>query len=143
VHIHLPPRNRTFGFVDALGLTGVVGLAVARWVPVARLVPFWGCVLREQTGWPCLGCGLTRAAERFAYGNVLGALQANPLGTVAAALFALCALAAFVHLVFAVPLPEVRVSDAEARRVRWALAVAVVLNYAFVVVQTRFPHLLA
>ena len=141
--LHLPPRNRTFGLVDALGITGVVGLAVARWVPVARLVPFWGCVLREQTGWPCLGCGLTRAAERFAHGNFVGALQANPLGALGALGFAVCAVVALLHLAFAVPVPEVSLSGDEARRLRWALAIAVVLNYAFVVVQTRFPHLLA
>ncbi|MCI0673748.1 MAG: DUF2752 domain-containing protein [Myxococcaceae bacterium] len=143
MHLHLPPRNRTFGFVDALGVTGAVGLAIARWVPVARIVPFWGCVLREQTGWPCLGCGLTRAADRFAHGDFIGALQANPLGAVAAAFFALCVVASALHLAFGVPLPEVRLSPREARGARWALVVAVVLNYAFVVVQTRFPHLLA
>lgn len=142
MHVHLPPPNRRFGALDALGVTGAVGLAVARWVPIARLVPFWGCALREQTGWPCLGCGLTRAADHFAHGNLLAALQANPLGTVAAAFFALCAVATLLHLAFAVPLPEVHLTPHEARRLRWALGAAVVLNYAFVIVQTRFPHLL-
>jgi len=143
VHVRLPPPNRRFGLLDALGLTGLVGLAVARWVPIARLVPFWGCALRDATGWPCPGCGLTRAADRFAHGNFAGAFQANPLGTVAAALFALCAVAMVLHLAFRMPLPEVTLSAPEARRLRWGLLVALVLNYAFVIVQTRFPHLLA
>jgi hypothetical protein len=143
MQVLLPPPNRTFGVLDALGLTGALGLAVARWVPVAKLVPFWGCALRESTGWPCLGCGLTRAADRFAHGDVLGALQANPLGTLAAALFALLALAAVLHLAFALPLPEVRLRARELRALRWGLLAAVLLNYGFVVLHTRFPHLLA
>jgi hypothetical protein len=142
MQLHWPPPNRTFGFIDALGLTGALGLAVARWVPIARL-PFWGCMLREQTGWPCLGCGLTRAADRFSHGNVLGALQANPLGTLAAALFALCALASVLHLVFKVPLPQVKLGPGESRGLRWAVVVAVVVNWGWVALQTRFPHVLS
>ena len=46
------PRDRRFTVLHALGLAGVMGLLVARFVPVARL-PFWHCVFREHTGWPC------------------------------------------------------------------------------------------
>jgi len=56
------PRERRFLLLHALGLAGVMGLLVARFIPLARL-PFWRCALREHTGWPCPGCGLTRAAE--------------------------------------------------------------------------------
>src|SRR4051812_4705515 len=94
--------NRQFGFIEALGVTGLAGLLVGRFVPVARL-PFWGCVLRQRTGWPCLGCGLTRVADRVAHFNVAGAWDANPLGTVAALLFASCALYTLLHLSFGVP----------------------------------------
>ena len=34
--------------------------------PGGRL-PFWHCVFREHTGWPCPGCGLTRAARGLAH----------------------------------------------------------------------------
>lgn len=137
-----PKPNRTPGFVDVLGLIGLVGLLVARFVPVARLVPFWGCILRERTGWPCLGCGLTRVADRVAHFNLLGALQANPLGTVAALAFALCAVAMLLHLAFAMPIPRLRLSPREAFWGRVLLVALVLANYAFVVVATRFPSLL-
>jgi hypothetical protein len=140
--LSLPPRNRRLGTVDVLGIIGVVGLLVARYIPVARIIPFWGCVLREQTGWPCLGCGLTRVADRVSHLNIAGAWDANPLGTVAALLFALAAVAMVLHLVFALPIPEVQLSPGEWSVVRVVLPTLVVVNYAWVVVKTRFPHLL-
>lgn len=138
----IPPRNRSFGTVDALGIAGIVGLLVARYIPVARLIPFWGCVLRERTGWPCLGCGLTRVADRVAHFNFAGAWEANPLGTVAAILFALAAVVMVLHLVFAMPIPELQLSPREWNVVRVALPMLLLVNYAYVVVKTRFPHLL-
>lgn len=140
--VYFPPRNRVFTFFDALGLVGIVGFLVARFVPIAKL-PFWGCILRQTTGWPCLGCGLTRVADRFSHGNIAGAWSANPLGTLAAAAFFVVAVWTILHLAFKVPTPSVRVSDKEARNLKIALAVAVLVNYAFVVVHTKFPHLLA
>ncbi len=128
--------------MDYLGLIGLIGLLIARYIPVAKLIPFWGCMLRQTTGWPCLGCGLTRVADRVAHFNILGALDANPLGTVAALLFALMVVLSVLHLVFAMPIPRVELSPDEWSRVRIALAVLVAVNYAYVVVRTRFPHLL-
>ena len=142
MRLHWPKPNRDFGMIDALGLTGLIGLLVARFVPVAKL-PFWGCIIRERTGWPCLGCGLTRVAENVSRGDLGAAWSANPLGTVIALVFAVCVLAAFLHLAFKVPLPELELSRAEARLARIALVVVVLVNYGFVVVKTRFPHVLS
>ncbi|NMO15850.1 DUF2752 domain-containing protein [Pyxidicoccus fallax] len=138
----IPPRNRRLGTVDVLGIIGVVGLLVARYIPVARIIPFWGCVLREQTGWPCLGCGLTRVADRVSHLNFAGAWDANPLGTVGAIVFALLAVAMVLHLVFAMPIPEIILSPWEWGVLRVTLPVLILVNYAWVVVKTRFPHLL-
>src|SRR5688572_7347752 len=93
-----PAPNRTFGFLDALGLTGAMGLLAARTLPLATL-PFWGCSLREATGWPCPACGLTRVAERVASFQIGAAFEASPLGAVAALLFALAAGWSILHLV--------------------------------------------
>jgi hypothetical protein len=131
-----PSPNRRFGFVDALGVCGLLGLLVARFIPVARL-PFWGCTFRDYTGWPCPGCGLTRAADRVAHLNFSGAWEANPLGTLAAVGFALLAVAAFLHLVFGLPIPEAQLAPREQRRWRVGLVIALVANYAFVIVKTR------
>lgn len=134
-------RNRRFGVLDSLGMAGLCGLAVARWVPVARL-PFWGCTLRQTTGWPCPGCGLTRVADRLSHGDVLWALQANPLGALAGLVFAFLACWTVLHLVFGLPTPEAELTEKEARLGRWVLGVAVGLNYLFVILETRFHHVL-
>lgn len=136
-----PRPNRTVGFIDALALTGLTGLLVARFVPVARL-PFWGCVLRQHTGWPCPGCGLTRAAERVAHFNIAGAWDANPLGTMAALSFVVTIVLSVLHLVFKMPLPILATSRKEARMMRITLAALVVINYGYVILKTRFPALL-
>jgi len=134
------PRSRSIGVVDALGITGVCGLLVARFVPMARL-PFWGCLLRQRFGWPCLGCGLTRVADRMSHFNVADAWDANPLGTVAALGFMAAALWTFLHLAFRVPVAELDLSDREWRWVRVALVVLVVANWAFVALKYRHPEL--
>lgn len=135
-----PAPNRSIGALDALGITGVVGLLIARFVPLAKL-PFWGCVLREQFGWPCLGCGLTRAADRMSHFNFAGAWEANPLGTIFAALFMGAAVWSFLHLAFKVPVPDVELSAREARWARIALVVLVAANWAWVVVRHRYPEM--
>lgn len=141
--VTLPKPNRTFGFPDALGLMGLVGLLVARYIPVAKLIPFWGCALRQTTGWPCLGCGLTRVADHVAHFHFARAWDANPLGTVAALFFALMAVVMVLHLLFALPIPELELTPTEWHRVRIGLAALVLVNYAWVVVKAKFPYLLA
>jgi hypothetical protein len=133
MQLFFPPRNRTFGAADAMALLGLVGFAVARWVPFARLIPFWGCGFRKVTGVPCPGCGLSRVADRFAHFHFLGALKANPLGTLAAGCFVVLIAGSLVHLIFAVPMPELVLNDREWKRVRWGAGLAFAVNYAWVV----------
>lgn len=134
----MPSPNRRLGLIDVLGLVGLVGLLIGRFVPLATLIPFWGCSFRALTGIACPGCGLTRVADRLTHLNVLGALRANPLGTVAATMFALAAVAMLAHLVFAVPLPDVELTEREWRRARLAAALAFVVNYAYVIAAHRW-----
>ena len=130
------PRERRFTVLHALGLAGVMGLLVARFVPVARL-PFWHCVFREHTGWPCPGCGLTRAADGLAHLRLGSAFESNPLGALVGCLLAGAALLGLLQWVFRLALPVPRLSLAEARAGRAAVVAAVLANYAFVIVQTR------
>jgi hypothetical protein len=130
------PRQRRFDLLHALGLTGVVGLLVARFVPVARL-PFWHCVFREHTGWPCPGCGLTRAAEGLAHLRFGFAFASNPLGALVGCLLAGAAVLAVVQWVFKLSLPVPIPSPREARAGRIGLLLAILANYTFVIIQTR------
>ena len=130
------PRERRFGFLHALGVAGVSALLVARFVPVARL-PFWHCVFREHTGWPCPACGLTRALDGLAHGRFGFAFASNPLGALGGCLLAAAALVAVVQYAFRLSLPMPVPSAREARVGRLGLLLAVLANYAFVIVQTR------
>lgn len=141
VQLIVPARNRSFGALDALALIGLVGFAIARWVPIARIIPFWGCGFRKLTGIPCPGCGLTRVADRFAHFNLLGALKANPLGTLAAALFAAAIVGSALHLIFKLPVPELVLEEKEWRRVRWSAFALFGLNYGWVVFAYTTLHL--
>jgi Protein of unknown function (DUF2752) len=140
VQLVLPQRNRTFGALDALALVGLMGFALARWVPIATLVPFWGCGFRKLTGIPCPGCGLTRVADRVAHLNVLGAFAANPLGTVAALVFAVAIVASALHLAFRVPVPQLLLDEREWKWVRWGSLGLFALNYAWVIFAHTMLH---
>ena len=72
------------------------GLAVLfrpLWIAAAGAMP--PCVWRASTGWPCPGCGTTRAIVRLLHGDLAGALAMSPL--------AACAAVAFVAGGFAAP----------------------------------------
>ncbi len=135
-----PKPNRAVGFLDALALTGLCGLLVARFVPFARL-PFWGCALRQRTGWPCPGCGLTRAAEGVAHFHIGAAWAANPFGTVVALFFLAAIVLSVLHLAFKMPLPHFVPNRREALALRIALAALVAINYAYIVLKAKFPAL--
>jgi hypothetical protein len=127
--------------IDALGIIGLCGLLVARFIPVAKLIPFWGCGFRQMTGYPCPGCGLTRVADHFAHFHFKAALLANPLGFVAASFFALAVVMTVLHLAFKVTPPVLHLEDKEWVWLRNGLITAVVVNYAFVIVMHRFGPL--
>ena len=133
MQVFVPPRNRSFTQTDAMAVVGLFGFLVARYVPVARIVPFWGCTFRSLTGIPCPGCGLTRVAERMAHFNLVGALQANPLGTVVAGLFALAIVVSALHITLKLPVPELLLTHQEWRWVRWGALALFAANYLWVV----------
>ncbi len=131
--------NRRVGWVDVMAMLGVVGLLTARFIPVARWIPGWGCGFRLLTGWPCPGCGLTRAAEAVAHGRWSDAFAIHPLGTLAAAAIFLCILFSGLHLAFGLPLPRVTV---RAPALRWAFGSltlgGMAVNYAYLIASMRF-----
>ena len=119
-----PSPNRKFCTLDAMGLVGLAGLLIARFIPVAKLIPFWGCAFRRITGWPCPGCGLTRVADHFAHFDFLAAFVSNPAGALAAALFAAAVVWSALHLAFKVPVPELILDERE-----WDTLRAIVITH--------------
>ena len=49
------------------------------WVIFSENLPISACLFKTITGYPCPGCGGTRAAYALLHGDWLGALLINPL----------------------------------------------------------------
>jgi hypothetical protein len=129
------PEKPTWGPFEAYGAIVLALVLVARFVPLAKWLPFWGCSLRKLTGYPCLSCGMTRSFDWFAQGRLVDSLLINPLG------FALAAtsVVAVVWLV-AIPLRpprlEVTLSDRAFSVVRWLVLLALAGNWGYLVTRT-------
>lgn len=86
------PAKARFGALEMMGLSGLALLITARFIPLARWMPWWGCPLRETTGLPCLSCGMTRSFDWFMRGRLLDSFSINPLGFLLALSAAIAAL---------------------------------------------------
>jgi len=62
------------------------------WLAGAGFAP--PCPWHEWTGWPCPGCGTTRALVRLLHADLSGALALNPAAACAAVAFVAFGLAA-------------------------------------------------
>ncbi len=68
--------------VMAVGVVGVAALLTPSYDAVSLYggdVPVL-CGWRRLTGWPCLGCGLTRSFAFMAHGRLADAFRMHPLG---------------------------------------------------------------
>jgi len=89
-----PAPDRRLGHHDVFAALAALSFLVARFTPVLSIgLP---CPSRVLLGVPCATCGMTHAFVALAAGDLLGALQASPLGALLAGgawLFALLDLA--------------------------------------------------
>lgn len=82
----LPPALPAFeGHVNHealwLGVSLATTAVAAGWISAGLPLP--GCLFHALTGWPCPGCGSTRALLAAAHGDLGGALRWNPLAVAA------------------------------------------------------------
>ena len=99
------------------------------WVAVARLLP--PCSWRALTGWPCPGCGTTRALSDLLRADVTGALAHNPLVATGASVFLAGGLTAPAWLAAGGRVPVIDASP----RPGWlaAAAAAIAANWVWLV----------
>jgi len=121
---------RTFGHAEVYAAVFALSFAVARFAPWLALGQ--GCPFRALTGVPCATCGMTRAFVRLAHGEVAAAFGVSPLGALLAAAAWLFAVAAGIRLALGLSWPEV--TPAAARRLALLGGVALLANWAFLVV---------
>jgi hypothetical protein len=80
--------------VAALWALSAVGLIALRplWLAAATFLP--PCPWHRLTGWPCPGCGSTRAVLGLLQGRLAAGFAFNPLTAIATTGFVACGLAA-------------------------------------------------
>ena len=129
------PKHITLGAAEICGIAVLLLALTARFIPLARILPSWGCPFRRITGgWPCLSCGMTRSFDWFIRGRFADAFLINPLGflfVLSGALFTLYALFA--------PFRPPRLSLNLSLRTERLLAAAAVMlffgNWAFLLIR--------
>jgi hypothetical protein len=75
------------------------------WLAGSELLP--ACLWHSLTGWPCPGCGTTRALTSLLRADLLGALAFNPLASAAAMAFVVVGLIAPVWLMLGGSVPRI------------------------------------
>jgi hypothetical protein len=127
------PRER-FGLLQIYGLMGLGALLVARFIPVAVIFrPVWGCPFRRHTGFPCLGCGMTRAFDYTTHGRFADAFRTTPLGALVPWICAIVGVWGLVTLCVRAPIPSLQMSDREGRLVRLSIVGLILSNWVYMV----------
>ena len=89
----------------------------------------WSCAWKAVTGWPCAGCGGTRALALLAGGEWLAALRMNP-GAVATVPL-LLALNLYAAVILVGKLPPWRPRWMTKIRWRWLVVGALLANWLY------------
>lgn len=92
------------------------------------------CLFHWATGWPCPGCGSTRALRQFVHGHLGAAFVFNPLATVA--YLGVVSFLLYASVVLVGRLPRLRLAPLSSRAAnRWRAAslVAVAANWCWVI----------
>ncbi|MCP4580894.1 MAG: DUF2752 domain-containing protein [candidate division Zixibacteria bacterium] len=100
---------------------------------VYRFLPMPNCLFHELTSYPCLSCGVTRAANSLFSGDLLGMFYSNPLAVVFCAGLFFFSLFKLVEYIFRFKL-TLRVESKYAFKARLIFVLLVTANWLFLVV---------
>lgn len=131
------PLQVTIGWPEVYGGIILALVLVARFIPLARWLPTWGCKFRELSGLPCFSCGMTRSFDWFARGRFLDAFLINPMGFLLACTGAILA----IYLVAAplrLPRPLLELTPHGALALRVTAICACLLNWVYLLIRTRY-----
>ncbi len=101
-------------------------------------VPIPACNFHRLTGYPCPGCGGTRAGLLLSRLDVFGAIEMNPLVAVLGITCGLAAVYSIIVLTFRLPRVRFGFSSDKERRTFWVAAVLVALaNWTYLIAVGR------
>ncbi len=123
------------------GLPGTMALALvatgaalsAAWLGLGLPLPH--CTLKEWTGLPCATCGTTRLVQALLSGELVLAFALNPLVFSGLALTIVWGVASAARWAFDVPTYRFTVGPRHRARLVLAGAVAVLLNWIYLLVR--------
>jgi len=137
----MSPRSAALQPARAFGHAEVFAAIFALSFLAARLLPLLGlpyaCPFKALTGLPCATCGMTHAFVYLAHGELRAALAASPLGALLAGAAWLFAAADAAFFALALPLPLPLPGPRTARALAIAGLIALLANWAFLVVANR------
>jgi hypothetical protein len=118
-------------------LVGIAATGVLLALRMGASLPPVVCPFKLLTGWPCVGCGTTRAFVALADGAVGTAVRLNPLVTLAAG--AWLAWAGYAGIVLLGDFPRLRpaLSRGTQRRAAWTVLATVVATWIFLMADGR------
>jgi len=128
----MPVRRvaREFGHLEVFAALFALSFLAARLLPLLALP--YACPFRALTGIPCATCGMTHAFVHLAHGEARAALAASPLGAVLAGSAWIVAAADGLRLALGLPAP--RLGSGAARALVVAGLIALLANWAFLVI---------
>ena len=109
---------------------GLVLLLRPLWIAGAGFLP--RCAWHAATGWPCPGCGTTRAIVRLLNADPAGAFASNPLAACAAVAFVAGGFVAPVWLALGGQRPYI--ASCDRRGLIAAFALAFVANWSWLAI---------
>jgi len=103
---------------------------------IARFMPLNKCPFHAITGYPCLSCGATRAAEALFAGDFSGMIAYNPLIVLFCIGLFFFSLFKFAEFIFRFRI-VMRIGNNYALAMRILAVIAVIANWAFLIVMER------
>ena len=115
------------------GAIGLAGLIVAWLVPPSFVPLAPKCPFKHITGYPCMTCGGTRAAECFVHGRPTDALRLNPAVTAGLAVLVPYLVYAWTTVLLRTRRVRVSLHPPWSHLLRFGILAVVLLNWIYLV----------
>lgn len=114
-----------------LSIVGLGGIGIYLLYVLDR-IPFFPCVFKSVTGYPCATCGSTRLVLNLLAMDIWSAFLSNPFLFLLGILFGVWGLYGF-YIWFTGNKIRIRWTQKEARRFRWGVLILFLLNWLYLI----------
>jgi hypothetical protein len=134
--LHLETPNRPLDASIMVLPLFLLGFLLARFAaPIFALLP--ACAFRAAFGFPCPGCGATRAGLALAQGELLAALTYHPLFVVGIGVLSLWSAMGWLEKLSGKEIRQAvagKIQKKFLKRLRWLAISAMVLNWLYLII---------